>query len=70
VNRSEHITWCKLRALNILDKGRIQEALEGYIFDMNKHPQTQINSALTMQALHYVAQHDFDGAREFIERFS
>ena len=70
MNRSEYITWCQLRATNVLAKGNIKDALEGFIFDMNGNPQTQINQHWTMMALNIVRDQDFEAAEKFIGRFS
>jgi outer membrane protein assembly factor BamD (BamD/ComL family) len=70
MTREEHIAWCKLRGLAELSKGQIQNALEGFVFDMNKHPQTQMNSAIVMIALHIVEKQNANEAKAFIERFT
>ncbi len=41
MTRSEHIEWCKKRALEYADKGELLTALASMASDLNKHPETQ-----------------------------
>lgn len=51
--RSEHMAWCKQRALEILDDGDISGAYQSMVSDLNKHPATLghigINLGMMMQ---------------------
>jgi hypothetical protein len=37
MTRSEHLTWCKQRALEYVDEGRVQEAYASMCSDLGKH---------------------------------
>lgn len=39
-SRSEHLSWSKNRALEILDKGDVSEAFMSFCSDMQKHDET------------------------------
>lgn len=41
MDRSEHLQWCKDRAIELLDAGQITEALASMASDLGKHPGTQ-----------------------------
>lgn len=38
--RSEHMVWCKQRALEVLDDGDILGAYQSMVSDLGKHPET------------------------------
>jgi len=40
VNRAEHLTWCKQRALAYVDAGELQNAFSSMASDMSQHPET------------------------------
>jgi hypothetical protein len=40
MTRTEHLAWCKQRALEYVDVGDIQGAFSSMASDMNKHPET------------------------------
>ena len=49
MNRSEHLQWCKDRALEILDRGGdAAEAYASFSSDMMKHDETRNHSAITL----------------------
>lgn len=39
--RQEHLDWCKLRALQYVDKGDLQNAFTSFASDVSKHPETE-----------------------------
>lgn len=41
MNRSEHMAWCKERALEYLDKNDIQQAYVSMVSDLGKHAETE-----------------------------
>ena len=73
MTRSEHMRWCKQRALEILDDGDVQEAFASMASDLRKHPETD-NPALTMLmgtvGLQYALDGDAVQMRRFIEGFA
>lgn len=40
MTRSEHLQWCKDRALELINKGHIAEGMASFTSDMGKHPET------------------------------
>lgn len=46
MTRSEHLEWCKQRALAYLDAGNSKEAFASMLSDMRKHPETADNLGL------------------------
>ena len=38
MTRAEHLAWAKKRALEHVDRGELQHALDSMISDMRKHP--------------------------------
>lgn len=40
MTRSEHLQWCKDRALKIASEGDITQAFTSMSSDLNKHPET------------------------------
>ena len=41
MNRTEHVEWCKKRALEYLDKGDLKNAFISMMSDIKKHPETE-----------------------------
>jgi hypothetical protein len=49
ITRTEHLQFCKNRALEILDNGGVAgDAYASFISDMGKHPETANHPALMM----------------------
>ena len=72
MNRSEHLAWCKTRALQYVDAGEVTNAYSSMTSDLMKHPETQNHSALQMGMLllmggHLSTPHQM---REFINGFN
>lgn len=44
MTRAEHIAWCKQRALEYVDAGKLQDAFTSMASDVSKHPETQHHS--------------------------
>ena len=72
LDRQEHLAWCKGRALKYLDAGDLQNAIASMMSDMNKHPETELDSggALAMLGMNAVITGDQNEARRFIEGFN
>lgn len=48
VSRSEHIAWCKKRALEYLDAGDAKNAMVSMMSDLRKHPDTEKHLGITL----------------------
>jgi hypothetical protein len=72
MTRSEHLQWCKDRALAYLDRGEIADAVTSMLSDMSKHEETALpaDSPLTMFGLMAVMGSNIGDARRFIEGFN
>lgn len=46
--RSQHLQWCKQRALAYVDAGDLPQAWASMASDMSKHPETSEHIALEM----------------------
>lgn len=71
-SRTEHLEWCKQRALEFLDKGDLDQALASFASDMSKHPETGDHPMLDRgMTLLMTRQLDTDQQiREFITGFN
>ena len=70
--RSEHIRWCKDRALVYVERGELKDALGSMISDLGKHPETAGHPAIMMGTALMMAGHlsSKEKMREFIEGFN
>ncbi len=48
MNRSEHLQWCKDRAMEYVRSGEISAAFASFTSDMRKHPKTIEHPALPL----------------------
>ncbi len=48
MERSEHLEWCKKRALEFIKTGDLQQAYASMASDMRKHPETGNHPAIDM----------------------
>lgn len=55
--RSEHLEWCKQRALEYCDLGDVNNASISMISDMEKNDETKNHSALKVMVLMMMAGH-------------
>ena len=70
MGRDEHLTWCKQRALEYLDRGEIANALASMGSDLAKHPELRaVAEKMGPVGLIYAMHHDREGARRWIEGF-
>ena len=70
--RSQHLEWCKKRALAYVDQGYLQQALESMLSDLAKHPKTAGHPGIAL-AVGRMALGDLTTSgqvREFIEGFN
>lgn len=57
MTRKEHLQWCKDRALQYLNEGKIAQGMASFTSDMTKHPETEatlnngLSHAIIMNAL-------------------
>jgi len=47
-NRTEHLQWCKDRALDYVKQNDMKQAFTSFQSDMTKHPETANHLALQM----------------------
>lgn len=48
MDRSQHLKWCKDRALKYCKKGDISDAYASMISDLNKHDETRGHAAIEL----------------------
>lgn len=48
MTRSEHLQWCKDRAIEYTKAGKVSEAFSSFSSDMSKHSETSNHSALQL----------------------
>lgn len=48
MTRSEHVQWCKDRALGYCDRGDLQEAYTSMASDLGKHEETQNHAGIQL----------------------
>ena len=73
MNRTEHLQWCKDRAIEILDRtGDTAEAYASFGSDMSKHPETANHSAIALGLMLMLggANNTPDEMRKFINGFN
>jgi hypothetical protein len=70
MNRSEHLQWCKNRALEYVDAGDNQQAMSSMISDLRKHEGTanSVHIALPLGMI-AVMSGSADEMRSFINGF-
>ena len=44
MNRSEHMKWCKDRAMQYVETGDYNSAVTSMLSDLGKHPETEASS--------------------------
>ena len=70
--RSEHMDWCKKRALEYIEQGDLKRAYASMASDLGKHPETQGHPAigLGMQLMLIGDLSTPDSMRKFIDGFN
>lgn len=69
--RAEHLAWCKERALELCDAGKVQAAWTSMVSDLGKHPETAGHTAIKLGSQLFMDGH-LDTARamrRFIDGF-
>ena len=54
-NRTEHLQWCKDRALQYVKQNDLKQAYASFQSDMTKHPETANHLALEMGTIMLVS---------------
>jgi len=69
--RAEHLAWCKQRALELVDRGDLAQAVSSMIGDMLNHPDTAktVDPMLSFIGMERVMVGDSRGVRKWIEDF-
>lgn len=68
--REEHLAWCKQRALEYLDAGKLEEVVASMASDLNTHPGTRVGTDVMLRVgLLYVDQGDPARLRMWVEGF-
>lgn len=72
MNRSEHLQWCKDRALAYVDRGDLHNAFASMASDLGKHPDTKDHAAINLGMMMTMSGHldTADKMRKFIEGFN
>jgi hypothetical protein len=72
MTREEHLTWCKQRALALVDKGELKDALASMGSDLNKHQETEGHAGIQLGVALLIHGHlDLPGEmRDFINGFN
>lgn len=72
MTRSEHLQWCKERALEYIDSGDISGAYASMTSDLKKHPETEGHTAIMLGMMLMLGGHlnTPNEMRKFIEGFN
>ena len=72
MNRSEHMAWCKKRALEFIDQGDNPQAYASMTSDLGKHEETQGHAAIQLGMMLMLSGKldSADEMRKFIEGFN
>lgn len=71
MTRSEHMEWCKERALVYLEKDDPRGAITSMLSDLSKHEETaQVGKDMGMIAMFELANGTQHSIRRFIEGFN
>tara|TARA_R110000772_G_scaffold17946_3_gene50065 strand:+ start:188396 stop:188617 length:222 start_codon:yes stop_codon:yes gene_type:complete len=67
--RSEHLQWCKDRAMEYAEKGDMQQAFASFQSDMSKHEETSNHLALEMGTMLLLGGHlsTYEDMKRWIE---
>ena len=71
MTRSEHLQWCKERALEYVEQGQLADAITSFASDYGKHEECgEINPHLMSAGIMSAMNNDSAGVRRFIEGFN
>jgi hypothetical protein len=68
-SRSEHLQWCKDRALEYWRAGDLTNAIMSMGADLEKHDETHCDPYMLMLGGMYATSRDSDGVKRWIEGF-
>lgn len=51
MTRQEHLEWCKTRALEYAERGRVADAIASMTSDLGKHPETAGHSGIPLMTM-------------------
>lgn len=68
MDRAEHLEWAKKRALEYVDRGEIEQAVNSMISDLGKHPDTERSVKVAVMIM--LTVRDVPSARRFVEGFN
>uniref|UniRef100_A0A6M3M8A4 Uncharacterized protein n=1 Tax=viral metagenome TaxID=1070528 RepID=A0A6M3M8A4_9ZZZZ len=57
MTRSEHVEWCKQRALEYIDIGDLNQALTSMCSDLGKHPETKNHAGIGLGMMMHMGGH-------------
>lgn len=72
MTRTEHLAWCKKRALEYVDMGDISQAIASMCSDLGKHPETASPVAIQLAVMMLTSGQlrTPDEARKFINGYN
>ena len=72
MTRTEHVEWCKKRAMEYVDNGDTMGAYSSFASDMNKHPDTADHSGIKLGVMMMMGGHlsKPEEMRKFIDGFN
>lgn len=72
MTREEHLAWCKQRALEYVDAGKLNDAYASMVSDLGKHPETEGHGAIQLGMMMLMGGHLSSATemRRFIEGFN
>lgn len=72
MNRTEHLQWCKDRALEYVESGDFNSALASMGSDLSKHPETKNHAGIQLSVgLMMIGKlNTTEEVRKFIEGFN
>lgn len=72
VGRSEHLDWCKKRAMECVDHGDLNNAFASMLSDLRKHQETEDHPAIELGLMLKMGGHlsTSEKMREFIDGFN
>lgn len=65
--RSEYISRCRQRAMDVLEETGTRPAIRMLLADLQRYPETRLGSLVSRIGLKAAAANDTNLAREFIE---
>jgi hypothetical protein len=71
MNRTEHLAWCKERAMEYVHQADYKNAVTSMLSDMDKHPETKLNNPfLTVLGMKAAMSRDHKEVERFILGFN